>query len=180
MINVLDNFLPDSEIEKIYYMHHNINWSLNIATVNRKSKDIMIDENTRDSFQFCCTHYDKKENIKSDFLPDILSILDFAKVKYKSIHRIKSNLTTKLANYKDSFHQPAHTDYNTNDYFSFLYYVNESDGDTFFFDNDNKLIKRVSPREGKAVMFDSNISHAGSNPIYRNIRMVINFVLEKI
>ena len=28
-------------------------------------------------------------------------------------------------------------------------------------------------------MFDSNISHAGSNPIHSSLRMVVNYVLEK-
>ena len=46
--------------------------------------------------------------------------------------------------------------------FSFIYYVNNSDGNTYFFNKDNEIIESVEPREGRAVMFDSNISHAGS------------------
>ena len=180
MIQVLDDFLPSSEIESIYYAHHNqMNFNLNIATINRKADDIFIDELTRDSFQFCSTHYDSKDGTSSRYLPDLLKILEYAKVKYESIHRIKSNITTKLIGYKDNFHQPAHTDYGTDNYFSFIYYVNNSDGNTYFFNKDNEIIESVEPREGRAVMFDSNISHAGSNPIHSSLRMVVNYVLEK-
>ena len=43
-----------------------------------------------------------------------------------------------------------------------LYYVNDSDGDTLFFDNKDKLniIKRVSPKKGRVVHFDNNKLHA--------------------
>ena len=86
MIQVLDDFLPSNEIESIYYAHHNqMNFNLNIATINRKADDIFIDELTRDSFQFCSTHYDSKDRTSSRYLPDLLKILEYAKVKYESI-----------------------------------------------------------------------------------------------
>jgi hypothetical protein len=67
-------------------------------------------------------------------------------------------------------------------------YMSDSDGDTVLFDevefdesnmeNPTKknLIERFSPKEGKAIMFDSNRYHAMSFPS-KNIRMVLAIIL---
>lgn len=54
-----------------------------------------------------------------------------------------------------------------------LYYVNDSDGDTFFFKN-KEVIKRVTPRKGRCVFFDGSIFHASSKPT-KGSRIVINY-----
>jgi hypothetical protein len=78
---------------------------------------------------------------------------------------------------------------------SILYYANDSDGDTFFFDQTTKeypdpakviamahdqhqkefsVAKRVSPKKGRCVIFDGSRYHASSSP-QNNQRCVINF-----
>jgi hypothetical protein len=54
-----------------------------------------------------------------------------------------------------------------------LYYVNDSDGDTIFFDDNSNEIKRVPPKKGRITLFDGSISHCGSSPS-KNTRTAIN------
>ena len=54
-----------------------------------------------------------------------------------------------------------------------LYYVNDSDGDTIFFDNDKNEIKRVSPKKGRVIFFDGKIPHSG-NYLTQNERIGVN------
>jgi hypothetical protein len=56
-----------------------------------------------------------------------------------------------------------------------LYYVNNSDGDTFFFDDDT-CIKRVPPIKGTAAIYPSSTYHAGSTPVQHETRTVVNIV----
>lgn len=62
-----------------------------------------------------------------------------------------------------------------------LYYCNDSDGDTFFFDRDHKtIIDRVSPKKNRMVVFDGMIPHASSYPTtpYR-VTINLNFYIEE-
>lgn len=60
-----------------------------------------------------------------------------------------------------------------------LYYVNDSDGDTYFFNNQRKVIKRVTPRKNRMVVFDGDILHASSYPIKSSIRITLNLNFRK-
>ena len=110
-----------------------------------------------------------------------------SKVTY--IQRIKSNL---LISQKGPYLQPPHVDVmdmlngNTDclGYKTLLYYVNDSDGDTTFYNEYftgepvGLLTKQqqISPKRGRAVIFDSNQIHSGSCPSVNDTRMVINCV----
>jgi len=66
-----------------------------------------------------------------------------------------------------------HPDFLQKDHITILYYVNDSDGDTYFFDG-QECIDRVSPAKGMAVMYPSCTMHAGSTPTKTDTRVVIN------
>lgn len=58
-----------------------------------------------------------------------------------------------------------------------LYYVCDSDGDTVFYKN-NKIIKRVTPKKGTAIIFDGSTLHSAFQP-NKSVRCVINFNIKK-
>lgn len=54
-----------------------------------------------------------------------------------------------------------------------IYYINDSDGDTLFYDGDS-IIHRCKPEKNKAVVFNGLIYHSSTCPINSKKRMVIN------
>lgn len=87
--------------------------------------------------------------------------------------RIKANLLTPVPN-SPRFH-PPHEDSDDHSMMSCLYYLHDSDGDTWFFPSGEQGFT-VSPKANRAVLFDSRIKHASSNPITTERRMIINSV----
>jgi len=73
----------------------------------------------------------------------------------------------------DLDHAKPHTDFGF-PHWVVLYYVNDSDGDTVFFDDNNNEVKRVTPKKGRIVLFNGSIMHSGGIPKH-NPRCVINF-----
>ncbi len=69
--------------------------------------------------------------------------------------------------------QHPHPDFLDKDFITILYYVNNSDGDTFFFEG-SECVHRSSPIKGTAVMTPSCMWHAGSSPTKTETRVVIN------
>jgi len=116
------------------------------------------------------------------------SILPDLNIPIRDILRVRIRRTLqKPGHTKDKYNYP-HVDLeNEKNYKSLIYYVEDSDGDTFFFDKrykegdptflnkGYKTIKRVTPKQGKSIYFDGDIYHAGNNPIKYDKRTVINF-----
>ena len=74
--------------------------------------------------------------------------------------------------------QPIHLD-SFHSHMVFLYYVNDSDGDTYFYNDSGEVIKQVSPKKGRVAWFDGSYYHCGSRPktssrIVLNIDLILN------
>jgi hypothetical protein len=59
--------------------------------------------------------------------------------------------------------------------YSVIYYVNDGSGDTHFFDDNKKLLKKISPKKGTGVIFNPTILHAGQYPKNHVPRFCIYF-----
>jgi hypothetical protein len=55
-----------------------------------------------------------------------------------------------------------------------IYYANDIDGDTILFDKNNEILKSISPKKGKVVLFDGSINHCPSWPKEKN-RYSLNY-----
>ena len=62
-----------------------------------------------------------------------------------------------------------------------IYYVNDSDGDTVIFDkrypdrDDPVVLRSVSPKKGRAILFDGRHYHSGTCPVRHDARIVLNY-----
>ena len=110
------------------------------------------------------------------FTPMLSKACQYLKIPEAEIIQGRSFLQLPLKNIDTSIVDSPHIDLDPGDEHTVvLYYVNDSDGDTKFFNKDFELIKRVSPKKGKVVIFHSNTLHTSSNPIESPYRMVVNF-----
>jgi len=117
------------------------------------------------------------------FIPIIFSAFDKTNLELNNILQLRALLQLPNPNRKQ-FNIP-HVDLCFN-HLVFLYYVNDSDGDTIIFkekydknivfDKDYKfnVFKKISPKKGRGLIFNGNTYHASSNPT-NNPRCVINF-----
>ena len=93
------------------------------------------------------------------------------------VRRVMGNLTTQLPNAENFLNLP-HVDSDDKEKYTFLYYVNDSDGKTVFF-KDGKIETEVDPIKGTGALFLSNTIHAGQVPSINKTRYVINIILSK-
>lgn len=113
------------------------------------------------------------------------------------LFKLKTNIQTKAPKeYKDYYNEP-HIDMDSSDVKSpnlltAIYYVNDSDGDTILFEEKNKLnsiedykqkgkfnnykiIKKITPKENRLIIFPTYRLHAGMHPIDSDLRVVMNY-----
>ena len=98
----------------------------------------------------------------------------FDKIGYKKrpqLVRAKSFMHLPLTRPQGYLHDNLHIDSDI-PHIVCLYYVNDTDGDTFICDIDKK-IRRISPKKNRAVVFDGSLYHASSLPT-KNKRIIIN------
>jgi hypothetical protein len=104
--------------------------------------------------------------------PVLLEACSKLSVVVNQLFRIRVGL---YVNINSSAHNDPHVDHDY-PHLTGLYYVNDSDGDTVFFESDKITEKlRISPKKGSFVLFDGSIYHASSNPTQHNYRTTVNY-----
>ena len=142
-------------------------------------------ENAIDSSAFTHKLFGKWENHKTfayeAFLPLVYKIENHLENTHELIR-----LQTVLTNYQHGFsthnYNLPHVDYPC-PHISAVYYLNETDGDTWLFDQyyqeniDQKTYtvkQRITPKPNRLLMFDGLQYHTASNPIMHNNRLIAN------
>ncbi|HVZ73209.1 MAG TPA: hypothetical protein VHJ20_12600 [Polyangia bacterium] len=190
----IEKLIPESFsniLEEIICKNPEFTWVYTPSTNNQKETAIMKrDAQSYESDQL--VHALFLEGAKrSQFFDLIFPMFYFLEektgIRLGAIERIKANMLLRSTAAADTYNTP-HIDIPDPGYKSLLYYVKDSDGDTFLFNetwqtaqNKDKALtvrKRVAPKKGRAIVFDSNIWHASSNPRENQNRVVVNFVFK--
>lgn len=116
--------------------------------------------------------------------PLIYFIVDKTDYKINEVLRVKANMLLPNRDYTNKNFNGPHCDFPNQKHNVALYYVNDSDGDTFMFNETldkqgNKpesitIQKQISPKQGSVLLFDGKYLHASSSPINSKYRININ------
>lgn len=108
---------------------------------------------------------------------------------HKPLHLFRIRCGLNISNvwnnreFEQEWNHP-HIDHNpeivTGQTFTCLYYVNDSDGDTFVFNETKEskeysVMHRITPKQGRIAIFDGKQYHASSSPKQTNARVVLTF-----
>lgn len=132
-------------------------------------------------------NYNSTSNFADYMIPLVYEISEKSGIDYNKIYNGRSFLQMPMGGQKtyDIFHTDV-----VFPHIVFLYYVNDSDGDTiildklynegdpFFLDKDydfsNDIVEKVSPKKGRVVVFNGFQYHAAGIP-QKDPRCVLNF-----
>jgi hypothetical protein len=95
------------------------------------------------------------------------------KIKFTLIDIVLARLYLILPHSSNLEHYAPHVDFPF-PHTVVLYYLNDADGDTVFFDKQGNIIERVSPKKGRVLVFDGRLYHGGGIP-KKGPRSVVNF-----
>lgn len=201
---VIDDFLPEKLQEKLDLIaHNNFKWKYTDNTAyNEPSFDHYLKNysgvyNTiKDSGQMSCPifHVAAPSGETEEQWLDLVTTLVyfmFDRVPGSSISeyvRIKANLNTRKGEeYKGTIATP-HVDTKYPGSKTILYYLNGSDGDTLIYNERYPdtlegvpltLRQRVTPKRGRAIIFDSDIVHSHMYNLESDTRLVLNLCFKE-
>lgn len=187
-MEIVDNFINEIIQEEInsYIRRNNFSWNYCKDGTQRlyDKRYHFIDENTIDSPQFTHDLNNSHDSFVTQYLLHCMKDY-FGRSFSDRILRIKANMLLQNKEYKPHNYHIPHCDYEENAE-SALYYIDDSDGDTFIFNEKpninltNVTIRdRIAPVKGRLVLFDSTYLHASSSPVISSERLVINFLFKK-
>ena len=173
-MKIIDNVISDTYSKYLEDYIRFIDWYYKDTTATS-------DDNNENQFSF--SHNLISNNTRSShadiFTPLILECVSKCGISLDDyyIFRARLGLITKLS--KKIIHQP-HIDFeDTKENLVILYYVNESDGDTYFYKDDNSEDFCNEYKRNSLILFEGNILHSSSSPIKHNNRVALNINLFK-
>lgn len=170
--NDLESFLSSSEFD----------WRYGEQTVIQKPKSL----SHFDDISILTHNFIMDGNLNSELFQPITTVLGLSNLISKfslsnEIIRAQANLFLK----RDKVIEPCpHIDFKQVRHLVVLYYVNDCDGDTIFYNlsdcddhrlDELKIWRRETPKKGDIVIFDGRIFHSPSCPVKSAYRSTLNF-----
>ena len=180
MIKKIENLIPKTYADDIEQLLDGEDfqyfWNSTISATGES-----IDDRVKNNPGYTHNVFDfERQSQNSWTYPILKPILYFFEQKENMILdkvlRIRVRRTNPWPGHTLEHYNPPHIDLDTAEpYWSLVYYADDSDGDTFIFDNDGKVIERVKPVKGNALLFPGKVYHSGNNPVNYNKRTIVNF-----
>ena len=187
MIDIIKDIIPIREQIELYTYVRDSNFAYRFYNTHIFTED----EDPRFTHapqQLSHQLYDCEEDKSSPHIKILRPIFDVLKNKFGNIQllRAKVNLTFPYPPMVKYEPQMPHLDLQYDngepvEHKVLLYYINDSDGPTYFFNESYDIANSINPRQGVGVIFDGDQIHAASNPVFNPFRFVlnINFKLEQ-
>ena len=179
----ISGFLSSEQEDRIeeYFLHNKFPWFYHSQTVTGSGNSIY------DDFGFLTHNYLLEGE---EQCPDLQYIINLVNIeRFMEEYEVGDGLYNAHANLflqRDRSIIPhPHIDFWDHKHTVVLYYINDCDGDTIFYNKslDDELIdvkewRRESPKKGDFLVFDGSIYHSPTCPIESKNRFTLNFDCE--
>jgi hypothetical protein len=166
-----------------WYFYTNVNSTVRPEDRPTHTTVIFDDSRYEESFGFSTLLFPTEEpNSPLFHYPKRLLelFLNRYQLRPQKLHRVKANLLVRSASPSGPRPFSPHVDMPI-PHWVMIYYVNDSDGDTVILDKtypdreNASVLHSVSPKKGRAILFDGRHYHCGTCPSKHDTRIVFNY-----
>jgi hypothetical protein len=182
-MEIIDNFLPEEEFkilqEEILGRHFPWYYVENITGMNNPMVDGL--------YHSVYNKYNDTTSRTIELFVPLFKSLDSIGYTSESLCILRLGMQVPFPGISKDMHLAPHIDTKNNNIDTALLYINETDGDTFLFNesfngidiNSFTIKERISPKPNRLVLFDGLQYHAASCPVVSQRRVVLNINLIK-
>jgi hypothetical protein len=184
-MKIIDDFIKPTLQDKLVRLceANDFPYFFSADTVDAGYRDIgwFDDENTIHTPQFVhslveCGRINSP--FFNEFAPVFHKLYDLMEGDFELV-RYKVNLNPRDGRFVDKYHVP-HIDNQIEGAVTAVYYINDADGDTIFFDDERRVVSRVAPKKGRLIYWSGKRFHAKTSPVNCSSRFVLNLNLSPL
>ena len=175
-LDLIESALSEADYQNLFSVvtGNEISWYFNPMYHN-----LALEPNSDGSTHGFMHNFFDKQKISSEYIHLINPIMEKIQSHFGKLAtciRVKMNMTMNIGKQVEHYPHVDRKDLSVygSRWKTAIYYVNDSDGDTLFFDDEENIIHRQTPKANTLVIFDGNTYHAPQLPLITNRRIVIN------
>jgi hypothetical protein len=183
---IINNFISEKEQKELLDYVASNQMPYRIYPTHTFEDNSVMQDKVHAPNQFTHFLYMHGEEKSSPHIKILRPVFDKLQERFGAItmFRAKVNITFPYPPYMGYQPQVPHTDMAYDDgrkvpHQVCLYYINDADGPTYFFNENNELVDAIEPKMGRAILFDGSKLHAGSNPVRFPLRFALNINFRK-
>ena len=175
MFHVIDDFVDTDTSDSIMnFVFGTTNLSNAEGIMGNLQFAVKFDETSPGSISFFRMLYSEKVNYSEPILHDFITEHIHSHPLLSGKIPIRGRCYLQLPGLCEAKFKKPHTD-SSDDHLVALYYVNNSDGNTIFYDSaDNPTGIEIEPKKGRLLIFDGKMRHGAGVPKF-SPRCVINY-----